>query len=107
MQHLRPLTKGAALTVGVMSLLVGPLAGATFAGDRGSSKADARAEAKAGGSEDRKAPAITEDDDDDDVANNVVDDGDNRHPSGKDRSVEHGGSGNQGAAAHEPDDDGH
>jgi hypothetical protein len=53
-------------------------------------------------------PAFTEDDDTNDgnTPNNVVDSGDNQHPSGKDRSVEHGGSGNQGAAASDPDDDG-
>ena len=50
---------------------------------------------------------LTEDTDTNDrTANNVVDDGDNAHPSGKDRSVEHGGSGNQGKAQHDPDDDG-
>src|SRR5688500_14870284 len=50
----------------------------------------------------------TEDTDTNDggTPNHVVDDGDNRHPSGKDRSVEHGGSGNQGKAASDPDDDG-
>jgi hypothetical protein len=49
----------------------------------------------------------TEDtDSNDDTPNNVVDDGDDYHPSGKDRSVEPGGSGNQGKAAHDPDDDG-
>ena len=54
-----------------------------------------------------KTSTVTEDNDtNDDTKNNVVDDGDNAHPSGKDRSVEHGGSGNQGKAAHDPDDDG-
>ena len=54
-------------------------------------------------------PTITEDTDrnDNGTLNNSPDDGDNRHPSGKDRSVEHGGSGNQGRAQHDPDDDGH
>lgn len=33
------------------------------------------------------------------------DEGDNAHPSGKDRSVEHGGSVTQGKAASDPDDD--
>lgn len=51
---------------------------------------------------------VTEDNDtNDNTRNNVADDGDNAHPSGKDRSVEHGGSGNQGKASHDPDDDGH
>ena len=53
-------------------------------------------------------PVVTEDDDTNDggTPNNVADDGDNQHPSGNDRSVENGGSGNQGAAASDPDDDG-
>jgi hypothetical protein len=52
---------------------------------------------------------VTEDTDTNDggTPNNVADDGDNRHPSGRDRSVESGGSGNQGNAMHDPDDDGH
>jgi hypothetical protein len=33
----------------------------------------------------------------------VADAGDNRHPSGKDRSVENGGSGNQGNSSSDPD----
>ena len=51
---------------------------------------------------------FTEDTDtNDNTTNNQADDGDNRHPSGKDRSVEHGGSGNQGKAQSNPDNDGH
>ncbi len=52
--------------------------------------------------------AYTEDDDTNDgnTPNNVPDDGDNAHPSGKDRSVENGGSGNQGSSESDPDDDG-
>jgi hypothetical protein len=51
---------------------------------------------------------ITEDNDQTDehnppVGNNIVDDGDNAHPSGKDRSVEHD-SGNQGNSESNPDD---
>lgn len=47
----------------------------------------------------------TEDNDTNDgTANNVEDDGDNAQPSGKDRSVENGGSGNQGKAESNPDD---
>jgi hypothetical protein len=54
------------------------------------------------------APVVTEDNDTNDggTPNNVVDDGDNQHPSGRDRSVEPGGSGNQGNAQSDPDDDG-
>ncbi|MFP5353448.1 MAG: hypothetical protein ACLGIB_12905 [Actinomycetota bacterium] len=50
--------------------------------------------------------AYTEDNDTNDgnTPNNVSDDGDNRHPSGKDRSVENGGSGNQGKSESNPDD---
>ena len=51
---------------------------------------------------------VTEDNDTNDgnTPNNVADDGDNRHPSGKDRSVENGKSGNRGNASSDPDDDG-
>ncbi|MDP9068362.1 MAG: hypothetical protein M3N53_08480 [Actinomycetota bacterium] len=50
--------------------------------------------------------SYTEDNDTNDggTANNVEDDGDNEHPSGKDRSVESGGSGTQGKAESNPDD---
>ena len=49
----------------------------------------------------------TIDNDGADVDNNIVDEGDNAHPSGKDRSVEHGESGNQGNSESAPDEDGH
>lgn len=51
---------------------------------------------------------ISEDNDTNDngTPNNVRDDGDNRHPSGRDKSVESGGSGNQGKTKSDPDDDG-
>jgi hypothetical protein len=51
---------------------------------------------------------FTEDNDTNDggTPNNVEDEGDNRHPSGKDRSIERGGSGNQGKSESDPDDDG-
>ena len=73
------------------------------------------AAAKSDNAHGRKAKAdraatteVTEDNDtnDNDTPNNVVDDGDNRHPSGKDKSVEHGNSGNQGRSTSDPDDDG-
>ena len=50
--------------------------------------------------------SYTEDNDtnDNNTPNNVSDDGDNAHPSGKDRSVESGGSGNQGKSQSHPDD---
>ena len=52
--------------------------------------------------------AYTEDTDTNDggTANNVADEGDNAHPSGRDRSVEHGNGGNQGRSESDPDDDG-
>jgi len=56
----------------------------------------------------KSGSGMTEDNDTNDngTPNNVVDDGDNRHPSGKDKSVEHGNSGNQGNSSSDPDDDG-
>ena len=50
--------------------------------------------------------SYTEDNDTNDggTPNNVADDGDNAHPSGKDRSVENGKSGNQGKSESNPDD---
>jgi hypothetical protein len=50
--------------------------------------------------------AYTEDNDTNDggTPNNVSDSGDNRHPSGKDRSVENGKSGTQGKSESNPDD---
>ena len=59
---------------------------------------------KAGKSE---SAGYTEDNDTNDggTPNNVSDDGDNAHPSGKDRSVENGGSGTQGKSQSDPDGD--
>lgn len=53
-------------------------------------------------------PLITENNDTNDngTLNNVVDNGDNLHPSGKDRSVELGKSDSQGKARSDPDDNG-
>lgn len=66
-----------------------------------------------GASEDHRAQrdaqvAPTEDTDSNDggTPNGVVDSGDDQHPSGRDRSVEPGGSGNQGNTSADPDDDG-
>jgi hypothetical protein len=52
--------------------------------------------------------SYTEDNDTNDggTPNNQPDAGDNAHPSGKDKSVEHGNSGNQGNSESDPDDDG-
>jgi hypothetical protein len=62
----------------------------------------------AGGPPAARAGAITEDNDSDGVPNtpDPVGDSDNRHPSGKDKHAESGGSGNQGNAASEPDANG-
>jgi hypothetical protein len=51
---------------------------------------------------------FTEDNDtnDGDTPNNVSDGGDNEHPSGNDRSIENGNSGNQGKSSSDPDNDG-
>ncbi|MEA2499019.1 MAG: hypothetical protein QOH26_1424 [Actinomycetota bacterium] len=56
-----------------------------------------------------RGTGVTEDNDtnDEGTPNNVSDEGDNRHPSGKDRSVENGGSGNQGNSLSAPDENGH
>jgi hypothetical protein len=80
-----------ALTVGVGFAAVG---GVTAVGGLTNAKPD-------------PALLVTEDNDTNDggTPNNVVDDGDNQHPSGNDRSVEHGGSGNQGKTPADPDDD--
>jgi hypothetical protein len=63
--------------------------------------------AKGKGHEKGAPPAAvwTEDNDTNDggTPNNVADAGDNAHPSGKDRSVENGNSGNQGKSQSDPD----
>ena len=96
MHHIALLTRISALA-GTLVLAGAAIAGPAWAGDR--TTADAR---------ERRAAQMTEDDDTNDrnTPNNVVDDGDNRHPSGKDRSVERGRAGNQGRSASDPDDDG-
>ena len=96
MHHTTLLTRISALA-GTLVLAGAATAGPAWAGDR--TTADAR---------ERRAAQMTEDDDTNDrnTPNNVVDDGDNRHPSGKDRSVERGRTGTQGRSASDPDDDG-
>ena len=85
-------TFGVAVTLGLF--LLGGTASAAPKGERGKGP--------------EQTTTVTEDNDknDGDTPNNVIDDGDNAHPSGKDRSVERGGSGNQGKAKSDPDDDG-
>lgn len=60
-----------------------------------------------GGGPEASETGMTEDNDtnDNDTPNNVEDEGDNAHPSGNDRSIEHGHSGNQGSSTSDPDDD--
>ena len=97
-----PKTRRAALSsIGAFALAVALFASpASATGDRDHDR---------DGDGDRsRATSYTEDDDtnDDGTANNVRDDGDDRHPSGRDRSVERGGSDNQGRSESDPDDDG-
>lgn len=66
----------------------------------------AAASDKDGDADSNPGTAFTEDNDSDGVANNISDSGDNAHPSGKDRSVEHGKSGNQGKSESTPDQNG-
>ena len=59
----------------------------------------------------KNVPTVTEDNDtnDEGTPEDVADEGDNAHPSGKDRSVENGNSTsnpNQGRAKSDPDDNG-
>jgi hypothetical protein len=94
---------GGAIAATSLSLLVG-LGGTAFAeGGQGDVHRSDRAGARSDGT-----VVLTEDTDTNDggTANNVVDAGDNEHPSGNDRSVENGGSGNQGNATSEPDQNG-
>lgn len=76
-------------------------------GNAGNSQA-AKHQDKDGDADSDPETAYTEDNDNNDggTPNNVADDGDNAHPSGKDRSVENGKSSNQGKAESDPDDDG-
>jgi len=94
--------KAALSTIGALAL-VGALFTPAAAAKGGKDAAPGQAK--------KDAPAAatwTEDNDTNDggTPNNVADSGDNRHPSGKDRSVEHGKSGNQGKATSDPDNNG-
>jgi hypothetical protein len=79
---------------------------AAFAGR--SSKGHHKSSDHDGDADSDRNTRFTEDNDTNDggTPNNVEDEGDNKHPSGKDRSIERGGSGNQGKAESDPDDDG-
>ena len=75
---------------------------------QGSSSSPAKGGDRDGDADSDPGTSYTEDNDTNDggTKNNVKDDGDNAHPSGKDRSVENGKSGNQGKSESDPDDDG-
>ena len=94
---------GGALVATSLSILVG-LGGTAFA-DSGQGEEHRNDRA---GSRNDETVGVTEDTDTNDGAtpNNVVDAGDDAHPSGNDRSVENGGSANQGNATSEPDGNG-
>lgn len=99
----------ARLALGTTSLLALLLAAAgPAAADDGNGNGNANGHGQGNANGQAAAAAPTEDTDSNDggTPNNVVDDDDNAHPSGRDRSVEHGGSGNQGNAQRDPDDDG-
>jgi hypothetical protein len=95
-----------------LCLLATPaLAGADKPKDKGGNSASAKGGAKGdkdGDADSDPGTAYTEDNDTNDggTPNNVPDEGDNKHPSGKDRSVENGNSGNQGKSESDPDDNG-
>ena len=107
------------LTVLALLVLMAAPAGATNKDghEKGQAKEGRQAEAdRDSGDRDGDADSdpdteYTEDNDTNDgnTPNDVEDDGDNRHPSGKDRSVENGKSAsnpNQGKSESDPDDDG-
>ena len=94
------------LTLAVLGIFGGPASahhkpGHTQGGTEASSDNDGDADSDPG-------TAYTEDTDTNDggTPNNQPDEGDNAHPSGKDRSVENGNSGNQGKSESDPDDNG-
>jgi len=89
----------AGATLALVLLVAGPAA-AHHKSDHSTGSAQAGAPAK------QTRGGVTEDNDSDGVRNNIRDAGDNRHPSRKDRSVEHGRSGDQGRSASTPDQDG-
>ena len=95
---------GGAFAATSLALLVG-LGGTAFAeSGRGDEHGSARAPGAPGPAKLDSSAEQTEDNDANDggTPNNVIDEG-NEHPSGNDRSVENGSSGNQGSAASEPD----
>jgi hypothetical protein len=79
-------------------------AGHSQGGGKSAAAGSSNGKSSGGGS----GSTYTEDNDTNDggTPNNVSDAGDNAHPSGKDKSVEPGNSGNQGNSSSDPDDDG-
>jgi hypothetical protein len=95
----------APLILALVLLMVAPAAAHHKSGH---SNGGGNGKSQAGSSSGGSGSGVTEDNDsnDNDTPNNVVDNDDNAHPSGKDKSVEHGNSGNQGNSTSDPDDDG-
>ena len=110
-------TRIVSLLTGVMAALVALMMLSSPAlASNGKGKGHGKDKAQGSGSDHdgdagNTAGTTTEDNDTNDggTPNNVVDDGDNAHPSGKDRSVEHGKSSsnpNQGKSESDPDGNG-
>ena len=97
---------GAALALLLVAAVPAMAAGKVSKNDRAKEAASCDRD---GDADSDRSTSYTEDNDsgDGNTPNNVSDDGDNRHPSGKDRSVENGGSGTQGKSESTPDQDGH
>jgi len=97
---------GALMIVGLLVLSAAPAFAHHKADHTQGGGNSAQASDHDGDADSNESTAYTEDNDTNDggTANNVADEGDNAHPSGKDRSVENGGSGNQGKSESNPDD---
>jgi hypothetical protein len=97
------IAKASLTTLGALALVATTFPGTAFAAGR----ADAPGQAKKADAAQVQptSTGYTEDNDTNDggTPNNVADADDNRHPSGKDRSVEAGGSGTQGKSSSDPD----
>ena len=94
-----------ALVVAVLTTVLVALAAPSWAHHKAGHSGGAPSGTGGGGG---SGSGYTEDNDtnDNNTPNNIPDSGDNAHPSGKDKSVEHGNSGNQGNSGSDPDDDG-
>ena len=99
------ITRVLAIVFALGLVLIGPAALAhhkQWHAQGGGNSAGAKSQGGGGG---KSADLPNEDTDTNDngTDNNIVDGGDNMHPSGKDKSVENGGSGNQGKSPADPD----